>query len=113
MTPVGGFAALVVDRSQSHNRRPPVRTAIFELLAEDLNWARRENPQIVAPTSARGGRSEDPRLLDARSSDAPALSGGDFLASMVPTTDRSAIRAETAAGSRSVEPSRALRMLAE
>jgi hypothetical protein len=74
VTPVGGFAALVVDRSpEPESSAADQDRHVIELLADSLNWARREDPQIVRPTSARRGRSEDPRLLEARSSDPPAL----------------------------------------
>jgi hypothetical protein len=74
MTPVGGSAALVVDRSpEPESSAADQDRHVIELLADSLNWARREDPQIVRPTSARRGRSEDSRLLEARSSDPPAL----------------------------------------
>ena len=48
MTPVGGFAALVVDRSpEPESSAADQDRHLVELLAEGLVWARRENPQIA------------------------------------------------------------------
>ena len=81
MTPVGGSAALVVDRSpEPESSAADQDRHLVELLAEGLVWARRENPQIVRPTSGSGwkiGRSPSARgKVIRRSCVSEAVTGG-------------------------------------